>query len=178
MKSKLDVRKLVRGYRQSLSEEEAIMKSIKISEKLLKMEEYKRADCIYCYIDFRNEVKTKTIIRRALNDGKRVAVPKVENGEMEFYYIDGYDKLKIGAYGILEPEGCPLAHETDSLLIMPGVAFDKENHRIGYGGGYYDRYLQRPNSHFKVALAYQFQVFSKVPYEDFDIQPDLVITEK
>ena len=177
MVSKEEIRKVVRGYRMSLAEESAVMKSIAISERLLQMEEYKRADTIYCYIDFRNEVKTKPIIRRALSDGKRVAVPRVEHGMVEFYYFEGYHMLQPGTYGVLEPVGGVLAEDMDALLIMPGVAFDRENHRIGYGGGYYDRYLERPNRHFKIALAYQFQVFQKVPFEVFDIQPDLILTE-
>lgn len=178
MASKEEVRKVIRGYRMSLSEESAVMKSITISEKLLQMEEYKKADCIYCYIDFRNEVKTKPIIRRALGDGKKVAVPRVENGKMEFYYFEGYDRLQPGTYGVLEPVDGILATNTDALLIMSGVAFDQENHRIGYGGGYYDRYLERPNQHFKIALAYQFQIFRQIPFEIFDIQPDLILTEE
>lgn len=178
MESKLEIRKLVLGYRDSLSADEVAMKSIVILEKLLQMEEYKKAACIYCYVDFRNEVRTKPIIRRALSDGKKVAVPKIDKEGMEFYYIDGFDQLKPGIHGILEPEDCPLAADMDALLIMPGVAFDKKNHRIGYGKGYYDRYLKRSNQHFKVALAYQFQVFQSVPYEEFDVQPDLVLTER
>ena len=178
MASKEEVRKVICGYRMSLSDESAVMKSITISEKLLQMEEYKRANSVYCYIDFRNEVKTKPIIRRALSDGKKVAVPRVENGCMEFYYFEGYDTLQPGTYGVLEPVGGVLATDTDALFIMPGVAFDRENHRIGYGGGYYDRYLERPNQRFKIALAYQFQVFQQIPFERFDIQPDLILTEE
>lgn len=178
MVSKEEIRKVVRGYRMSLSEEKAAMKSITILEKLLQREEYRQAACVYCYIDFRNEVKTKPIIRRALSDGKKVAVPRVENGKMEFYYFEGYDKLQLGAYGVLEPVGGVLADDLDALLIMPGVAFDRENHRIGYGGGYYDRYLERPNQHVKVALAYQFQIFQQIPFEAFDIRPDLILTEE
>lgn len=178
MTSKEEIRKVIRGYRMSLSEEIAVMKSITISEKLLQMEVYKKATSVYCYIDFQNEVKTRPIIRRALGDGKKVAIPRVENGQMEFYYFEGYDCLQPGTYGVLEPVGGILAEDTDALLIMPGVAFDRENHRIGYGGGYYDRYLERPNQHFKIALAYQFQIFQQIPSETFDIQPDLILTEK
>ena len=97
---------------------------------------------------------------------------------MEFYYFEGYDTLQPGTYGVLEPVGGVLATDTDALFIMPGVAFDRENHRIGYGGGYYDRYLERPNQHFKIALAYQFQVYQQIPFERFDIQPDLILTEE
>jgi len=177
IESKAEYRMLIRGYRESLSKEEAAMKSIAILEKLLRREEYKKAECVYCYIDCRNEVMTKPIIRRALSDGKKVAVPRVEGENMEFYYFEGYDKLRPGTYGVPEPFECLPASDLDALLIMPGLAFDRENHRIGYGGGYYDRYLKRPNQHFKIALAFQFQIFQKIPFEEFDIQPDLILTD-
>ena len=72
---------------------------------------------------------------------------------------------------------CPIAMETNALILMPGVAFDKRNHRIGFGKGFYDRYLQRENNHYKIALAYDFQVFDKIPQDSYDICPDLVVTE-
>ena len=177
MYTKDELRKVIRGYRRSLSQEEAAIKSIAILNKLFETEQYKNAECIYCYIDFRNEVKTMPLIRKALKDGKRVAAPKITNKQMEFYYITGYSDLKEGTFGILEPFNCELASETDALMIMPGIAFDRGNHRIGFGGGYYDKYLERENTHFKIALAYHFQVFSQIPFESHDICPDMILTD-
>lgn len=177
MYSKQEMRTVIKGYRKTLSRDDAVLKSIAILDKLFKTQYYEKAGCIYCYVDFQNEVMTMPLIKKAFKDGKRVAVPKIENGSMEFYYIKGYEDLKEGTFGILEPVGCEMASETDALLIMPGVAFDKDNHRIGYGGGYYDRYLKRENSHFKIALAFDFQIFEAVTYEEHDICPDLVLTE-
>ena len=178
MYTKQEMRKIVRGYRQSLSNEEAAIKSITILNKLFETEQYKQAECVYCYIDFRNEVKTMPLIRKAIKDGKRVAAPRISGESMEFYYITDHSDLEEGSYGIMEPSmSCPLAEETDAMLVMPGVAFDRENHRIGYGGGFYDRYLERENTHFKIALAYDFQIFEHVPYEEHDICPDMVLSE-
>lgn len=178
MYTKQEMRKIVKGYRQSLSNEEAAIKSITILNKLFETEQYKQAECVYCYIDFRNEVKTMPLIRKAILDGKRVAAPRISDKTMDFYYITGHADLEEGSFGIMEPvPSCALAEETDAVLVMPGVAFDRENHRIGYGGGYYDRYLERENTHFKIALAYDFQIFEHVPYEEHDICPDMILSE-
>lgn len=179
MYTKEEVRKIVKGYRQALSNDDAALRSISILNKLFETEQYKQAECVYCYIDFRNEVKTMPLVRKALKDGKRVAAPRISDDDvMEFYYIHGHDELEEGSFGIMEPSmSCEQASETDALMIMPGMAFDKENHRIGFGGGYYDRYLERENTHFKIALAYQFQIFEQVPYEPHDICPDMVISD-
>lgn len=177
MYTKEELRKVIRGYRMALTSEDAALRSISILNKLFETEQYQTARCIYCYIDFSNEVKTMPLVKKALKDGKRVAAPRIDGKEMEFYYIQGYSDLKESPMGILEPADCPVAQETDALMVMPGVAFDRENHRIGYGGGYYDRYLQRENSHYKIALAYHFQVFEQIPYEVHDICPDRIISE-
>lgn len=178
MYTKQEMRKIVKGYRQSLSKEDAAIKSITILNKLFGTEQYQQAECIYCYIDFNNEVMTMPLIRKAVKDGKRVAVPRISGDSMEFYYIRSHAELEKGSYGIMEPcASCPQAEETDAVLVMPGVAFDRENHRIGYGGGFYDRYLERENSHYKIALAYEFQIFEHIPYEEHDICPDVVLSE-
>ena len=178
MYTKEELRKIVKGYRKTLSNEDAAIKSITILNKLFETEQYKNAECVYCYIDFRNEVKTMPLVRKALKDGKRVAVPRISGETMEFYYINGHDELEEGNFGIMEPSmACKLASETDALMIMPGMAFDKDRHRIGFGGGFYDRYLERENTHFKIALAYHFQIFEQVPHEPHDICPDMVISD-
>ncbi len=177
MYKKEELRKIIEGYRRAMAKDDVVMKSIAIIHKVLNLKEYQKADCIYCYVDFHNEVKTKPLIHQAFLDGKRVAAPKVLKDGMEFYYIKGYEDLQPGYSGIYEPVNCPMAMETNALILMPGVAFDKRNHRIGFGKGFYDRYLQRENTHYKIALAYDFQVFDKIPQDSYDICPDLVVTE-
>lgn len=177
--TKKEARFLVKGYRQTLSHDDAVYKSVTILDKLMNMEEYKRVTCIYVYASFKNEVMTKPLIKKALLEGKKVALPKVLGKEIEFFYIKGEEDLEESSYGILEPkEGCEKAEDKNALLIMPGVAFDKENNRVGYGAGYYDKYLQKPNNHYKIALAYKFQIFDSVSYDEYDIRPDLVLTEE
>lgn len=177
MYTKDELRKIVSGYRKAMSNDDVVMKSIAIIDKVLNLEEYQKAECIYCYIDFHNEVKTKPLIHRAFLDGKKVAVPKVLGEDIKFYYINGYEDLAPGYLGIYEPVCCPTAAETNALFLMPGVAFDKANHRIGFGKGYYDRFLKNENNYYKIALAYNFQIFDIVPQDSHDVCPDLVITE-
>lgn len=178
MYRKEEIRKIIQTYRKALSRDDAVMKSIAILDKVIKMDAYRTASCVYCYIDFKNEVMTKPLIKRAWADGKRVAVPRIEEGGMEFYYINSYEELEPGTMGILEPKKeCAVAREMDALVIMPGLAFDRKKHRIGYGGGYYDRYFDKKNSHYKIALAYEFQIFEAFSYEMHDVSPDIIVTE-
>jgi 5-formyltetrahydrofolate cyclo-ligase len=178
--SKEEIRGFVRGCMKSLSKDTVAKQSMVILEKLFHTEQYQQAESIYCYIEFQNEVMTKPLLRRAFDEGRRIAVPKLDRDGMEFYYIQDEGCLqKENRYGILEPaDGCPLAKDEKALLIMPGMAFDKDNHRIGRGGGYYDRYLSKQNHHYKIALAYHFQIFDRVPFEEYDICPDLVLTDE
>lgn len=97
---------------------------------------------------------------------------------MIFYQISQPEDLEPGYFGIREPKtSLPVADGEDGLMIMPGVAFDNQRHRVGYGGGFYDRYLSRHTSHFTAALAFEFQMMEEVPTEPTDLLPDVVITE-
>ncbi|NLZ81741.1 MAG: 5-formyltetrahydrofolate cyclo-ligase [Clostridiales bacterium] len=176
--TKKEARLLVRGYRKTLSHDNAVYKSVTILDKIMNMEEYKQATCIYAYASFGNEVMTRPLIQRALSEGKKVALPKVIGKEIEFFYINSEKDLVESSYGILEPKDCEKAEDKNALLIMPGVAFDKNNNRVGYGAGYYDKYLEKANNHYKIALAYKFQVFESIYNDDHDIKPDLVLTEE
>ena len=110
--------------------------------------------------------------------GKSVWFPRVEGSEMNFYLVEQKEDLQPGAYGILEPTGEYKADGYDGLLIMPGVAFDEECHRIGYGGGFYDRFLEKHPYITRVAVAFEFQMMSEVPVEPTDISPEIIVTEK
>ncbi len=176
--TKKEARLLVKGYRQTLSQDDAVYRSVTILDRLMNMEEYKQATCIYAYVSFGNEVMTRPLIQKALSEGKKVALPKVMGKEIEFFYIESEDDLEESKFGILEPKDCEKAEDKNALLIMPGVAFDKDNNRVGYGAGYYDKYLDKPNNHYKIALAYKFQVFESVYNDEHDKKPDLVLTEE
>jgi len=152
---------------------------------LLKSDDIK---LIMCYMDFRNEVMTGDFIRKCLASGKKIALPLVEKGMDGKKNISAYEikdeqrDVSPGTYGILEPNPATtkLVNPTDiDLVIVPGVAFDEGKYRMGYGAGYYDRFLLkvRPDC-IKAAPAFELQIVDKVPREEHDIPVDIIITEK
>ena len=107
-----------------------------------------------------------------------VAVPRVSGQNMFFFYVESYNDLTKGNFGILEPKDSAMqAEEKDALMIIPGVAYDKTGNRIGYGGGYYDRYLAGEHDHYIIAPAYGFQIVDSLISEEHDIQVDEIISE-
>ena len=114
-----------------------------ITERVINHPRFLEETDIYCYANYNGEVGTSSIMEEAWKLGKSVWFPRIEGSEMNFYLVESKDDLQPGAYGILEPTGDHIADGEDGLLIMPGVAFDEECHRIGYGGGFYDKYLEK-----------------------------------
>ena len=164
-----------------MSTEERAEKSGKIAEKLFKLEEYDEAANIFLYASFGSEVDTWSIIRWLLNEGKAVALPRcTSDTSMVFHYINSLDELTEGYKGIPEPkESLPAALSEPDLMIVPGVAFDAEMNRIGYGKGYYDRFFKAiPLYVPKIALAFEVQMVSEIPYETLDETMDKIITEE
>lgn len=177
---KKEIRKIVKLKKSKLSNREVLVYSHKVCEKFLAQDFYKNAAVIYPYLAYNTEIVTDEIIEQAWRDGKKVAVPKVlDDGLMEFYYIDSFDVISEGYCGIPEPDGGIVAKDEKVLILMPGLAFDREHNRIGYGGGFYDRYLERyaDTDFVKVSLAYDFQIFDKLEVEEHDQKIDAVITE-
>ena len=179
--TKKDLRNLVYKKRKELDKDIKSDWDLTIFKKLLENEAYKNAAVIFAYVSFGGEVDTINFIKKALSDGKTICVPKVISKKegMEAYKITNLNDLEKGYYGIPEPKNhCQLINPSDiNLIIMPGVAFDKANGRIGYGGGFYDRYLKRVTSRTrKIALAHTFQVFDSIPTNEFDEKVDFIIT--
>lgn len=173
------IRKEVKQRRNAHTDQQIHEMSEHIAERFLSLPEYQCASCIFAYMDCKHEVETLNIIQQAWKDGKQVAVPKVHGEVMDYYYIKALSDLEEGYFGIREPkEGLPLALDEDALMILPGVGFDEALHRVGYGGGFYDRYQERFPNLVRIALAFEFQVFPKVPFEVFDKRPQKIITEK
>lgn len=137
-----------------------------------------QADTILAYMDYRHEVVTKYLIEEAWREKKRVAVPKCSGKTMTFYRIDTFDDVAEGFYGIREPRTGEIVDDEHALMLMPGVAFDRNCNRVGYGGGFYDRYLENRPGIIRMALAFDFQILDEVPYGPFDIRPSLIVTEK
>ncbi len=179
METKTDIRKKVFRLRKEAPKEQILRNSHEICRRVISLAEFDRARWIYLYIDCRNEVMTGEILREALARGKQVAAPRVEGKEMIFFRIDGEEDLEPGYFGIREPkQGLSAADGSNGLMIMPGVAFDRSRGRVGYGGGFYDRYLAAHPDLFTAAVAFEFQLFDQVPREETDILPRCLITEK
>ena len=159
-----------------MTEEEIVSRSEKLGHLFAQSEAYKAAKTIYGYLPYNQEVRTVPMLEQALKDGKRVAVPKVYGEEMKFLYLDDLTKVEKGYAGIPEPiaDG-PVADDETALVLMPGLAFDPQGHRIGYGGGFYDKFLSQEPQHPTVALCYDFQVVEQLETESFDIPVDLVL---
>lgn len=163
-----------------------------IGYKVTALEEYKNAGVIFIYADYNKEVKTNTIIEDALKAGKKVALPRVyshaaaaeeASGKyMKFHYITDQNDLEKGYNGIREPkETLPVADgdTNGALMVMPMVAFDGERNRVGYGGGFYDRYLDCHTFACKVGIAYEEQKVDSIDDKaEHDVRPDIVVTEK
>lgn len=182
---KRTLRSEILNKRKSLSIEEVITKSSAISSLLFSTEQYKNSKYIMCYVDFKNEVRTEEIIKTAIDEGKNIIIPisVVETRQLILSQLLDYDKeLESSTYGILEPKKEFIREvnpELIDLVLMPGVAFDRRGYRIGYGGGYYDRFLTRiDDSVPKIALAFDLQMVPYVRKGRYDIPVDYIITEK
>lgn len=172
------VRKEVRRQKRELTSAEIDAKSQVIIGRLCQCEHYINADRIYAYVNYNQEINMSFLFDNAWACGKKIYVPRVNGQEMIFCRINSMDDLEKGAYGIMEPKmTCESDDCFSGVMIMPGLAFDRMHHRIGYGGGFYDRYLNEHPDFMKIALCYDFQVFEEIETEEFDIPVDLVISE-
>jgi len=179
--NKKEIRAMIRDKKKQLSVAEIAAYSEKVCDLLCSEQVYKEAAVIYPYLAYNQEIVTRTLIEQAWKDGKAVAVPKCyENNRMEFHRIYSFNDVEPGMYDIPEPIGGEIIEDKEALILMPGLAFDGDFNRIGYGGGYYDRYLERKqNCRFiKVAFAYEFQLLEHIETDDHDYKVDMIITDK
>lgn len=154
----------------------------KISETFLSSKEYKQCEILFAFVSSEIEVDTSDIISNALADGKKLALPKCRNklGEMDFYFVTSVNQLKKGTFSIPEPDSAVCTAVDDSvsgLCLVPGLCYDMHGYRIGFGKGYYDRFLQK-FSGISVGLCYTRCIEQKLPRGVFDKPVDILITEK
>jgi 5-formyltetrahydrofolate cyclo-ligase len=176
MMDKKELRAAIRQRKRAMTDEEICSKSLRLKELFCASDAYQKAETIYGYLPYNQEVRTTPMLQQALEDGKRVAVPKVYGDEMRFLYLDDLSQVEKGYSGIPEPiaDG-PVAEDPNALVLMPGLAFDPEGHRIGYGGGFYDRFLEQEPNHPTLALCYDFQMLPHLETEEHDIPVDCVL---
>jgi 5-formyltetrahydrofolate cyclo-ligase len=184
--TKRELRQTLGKLRDVLTPDEQQELSKAVSDRLFCMEVYKQCDMVFTYLSFRSEVHTKEIIGQALADGKKVYLPRIKQKDMNFYEMNDLDSLITSHYGIPEP---PEEEKTrfiginentgyQKLMLLPGLAFDPQGNRIGYGAGYYDKYLSKyeENYFYKIALAYDLQVINRIEADVFDIKADAILT--
>ena len=173
---KQTLRRMIREKKRAMTAEQIVSASERLAELFAASPLYHKAKTIYGYLPYNQEVRTVPMLERALREGKRVAVPKVYGDEMKFIYMDDLSAVETGYAGIPEPIADePVADDPTALVLMPGLAFDREGHRIGYGGGFYDKFLSAEPNHPTLALCYGFQMLDHLETEEFDIPVDCVL---
>ena len=173
---KKELRASIRARKRAMTEEEIVSRSEALTRLFLESDAYRNAKTIYGYLPYNQEVRTVPMLEQALRDGKRVAVPKCYGDEMRFIYMEDLTKVEKGYANIPEPiEDGPVADDTTALVLMPGLAFDPQGHRCGYGGGFYDKFLSAEPDHPTLALCYEFQMLPYLETEEHDIPVDTVL---
>lgn len=173
---KTALRKEIREKKRAMTLEQIETASYALAQQFFATAYYREAKTLYGYLPYNQEVRTEPILLQALKDGKKVAVPKVYGDTMRFIYLEDMNGIEKGYAGIPEPVADePVAADETALVLMPGLAFDKEGHRIGYGGGFYDKFLSAEPDHPTVALCYDFQMLPNLETEEFDVPVDLVL---
>lgn len=180
---KKELRKRLRKLRREFKKDYCREADSRIMSFVMSLPQYRQASLIFCYVSAGDEIDTKNLLAAALGEGKRAAVPRClpgRAGEMEACEISSLEELRPGAYGILEPiEGCPVVPpEQISLCVVPCLSADPATGvRLGYGGGYYDRYLERTGA-FRAVLCREKSLYRGLPREIHDLKMDALITEK
>ncbi len=180
---KTAIRKQAHENRRAQLEKDAV--SAKIVDRFMELQEYHSAKTVMFYVDVRDEVRTRQALPSALASGKRIVVPYCLDGELELFWLENMEELELGMYRILEPKNelrtvaSKHLQPTDlDLVMVPGVAFDRNGGRTGHGKGYYDKLLQHARLDAPlIALAFECQMFEKIPAESHDIYMDKIITE-
>lgn len=183
------VRSQVKALKRNLSADDKATLDNGVYENTIKLlselNDNKAIKCIYTYASYGKEADTIKLIEHFLNRSVNIAVPKVlSDGIMDFYRIGSMEDLTSGYMGIPEPNSnCQLCphdefNSYETLMLMPGLAFTRDGKRCGYGGGYYDRFLQTEPMHIRVALCYSWQLFDDFKTENTDMYVDYIVTEK
>ena len=173
---KKELRRMIREQKRAMTEAMIVEKSEKLGHLFAASELYKNAKSIYGYLPYNQEVRTVAMLEQAIRDGKRVAVPKCYGDEMRFLWMDDLSKVEKGYANIPEPIADePVADDPTALVLMPGLAFDPQGHRCGYGGGFYDKFLAAEPKHPTLALCYEFQMLPHLETEAHDIPVDYVL---
>ena len=180
------LRREMKLLRKAMDENERTARDKKIFENLIKLDSFKSSRWFYVYVSYGTEADTKNLIEHLFELKKEreihVAVPKVLGDEMEFFEIESFSELEKGCMGILEPSTDNEVKPENAFMVLPGLAFDTEHARLGYGGGFYDKYLSKYGTERfkKMAVCYDFQIQKKgvIETDNNDIKVDMIVTDK
>ena len=178
---KQDLRARSKERRRNMKSEEKQLLDKAVADNVRRLKEYRPANTILIYMSTPIEVDTIGIIKNAWADGKRVAVPRCipDTRDMEFHYIDNLESLSVGSFSVLEPdESLPTVTDfSGCLMIVPGMHFDMKGYRIGYGKGYYDRYMVRFTG-ISAGICYSGELKPFLYHGRYDRHVDIVVTDK
>ena len=173
---KKELRRQIRDQKRAMTEAQIDAASQRLGQLFLGCPQYKAAKTIYGYLPYNQEVRTVPMLEQAMRDGKRVAVPKCYGDQMRFIYMDDLSQVEKGYANIPEPIADePVADDPTALVLMPGLAFTVDGKRMGFGGGFFDKFLASEPYHPSVALCYAFQMVEDLPTEEYDIPVDCVL---
>jgi len=175
---KEEIRKFIIDNRKSLSEKEYSELSKEIRNKLLGIDEVKRGECFLFYYPIKGEPDILPLAETFMADGRCIAFPVVDGKDIKAVVIKDLSCFRKGSFGVYEPYGGEYIDESEiDVVFVPGLAFDKDGFRIGFGKGFYDRFLGRVLA-FKIGVAFDFQIFDKLPRDRWDVPVDLIVTPK
>lgn len=177
--TKKDARDFVKSVKKNMTGAEVAAKSRSIMRKVMELPEFKAANNIYTYVSYNQEVDTHRFIKECLDIGKNIFVPKVYGKIIKFHKIEDFELLISGKYGILEPSNEFLEewNNVDGVMIMPGLAFGRDFSRAGYGGGFYDRFLETHHGLKTIGVCFDFQVVDSIEIDNYDYKPDIIVSE-
>jgi len=181
--SKKIIRKNIQKARDGLTFRFIQSENMSIADKFMELQCYGTSKEILAYYPFRSEIDTTIIIRNALKQKKKIILPKVNGKKLDLYYIkDLKNDLSPGSFDIMEPipSKCTIApYKNIDMVLVPGVGFDRNFNRLGYGGGFYDKLLEElPVKAPRIALAFDLQLIKNIPVMAHDLKVDIIITEK
>ena len=169
----------IKAKKRAMTEEQIAATSEALAQQLYAHPAYKEAKSIFGYLSYNQEVRTMPMLEQVQKDGKRVAVPKVIGDTMIFIWLDDLSRIELGYCNIPEPiDNGPEAVDETALVMMPGLAFDPTGRRCGYGGGFYDRYLEQHPNHPTLAMCYGFQMFDHLETDPHDIPVNYVLSQE
>ena len=176
------LRRQMLAIRRSLNREAWLAASLAAQHGVIALEEYRDASCVALYSPVHNEIDTAVILQDALRKNKHVLYPAVRGHDMVLRQVDHLQQLQEGSFGILEPTGTGRDHKADEadLIVVPGVVFDRTGHRIGFGKGFYDRFLWHPAARATlIGLCHDFQLIAgDLPADRHDVRMDIIVTDQ